>query len=64
MGPLKGKMSPFRARDMVSFMEMIRLPLRNGNGINPPKHFEMEALIGYLTYYMASRVIVPGIVAR
>ncbi len=64
MGPLKGKMSPFRARDVVSFMEMVRLALRNGNGINPPKHFEMGVLIDYLTYNMTSRVIVPGVVAH
>ncbi len=64
MGPLNGKMSPFGARDVVSFMEMVRLALRNGNGINPPKHLEMRALIDYLTNNMTSGVIVPGIVAR
>ncbi len=57
-------MSPFRARDVVSFMEMVRLALWNGNGINPPKHFEMGASIDYLTNNMTSGMIVPGIVAR
>ncbi len=64
VGPLKGKMSPFRARDVVSFMEMVRLALRNGYRINPPKHFKMRALIDYLTYNMTTGLIVPGVVAR
>ncbi len=58
------KMSPFQARDVVSFMEMVSLALRNRNGINPPKHFKIRALIDYLTYNMTTRVIVPGVVAH